>query len=145
MGPQRADQVQSYVNEADEFIVMSAIYSLHFLVVHYGDSVISAVFWVKSLVNCIKISFEKPGNLIEWAKRYNPLSMGRTRIIAYLEVTFAVIVWGASFIATKLALRDLSPVTVVWLRFAIGVLILGIVTAIRHHHFRQEWIFARDF
>jgi drug/metabolite transporter (DMT)-like permease len=58
--------------------------------------------------------------------------MKSTRVIAYIEVTFAVIVWGASFIATKLALRDLAPVTVVWLRFAIGVIILGIATMIRH-------------
>lgn len=34
-------------------------------------------------------------------------------------------VWGASFIATKLVLRDVSPATVVWLRFLIGVIILG--------------------
>ncbi len=58
--------------------------------------------------------------------------MPRARLIAYFEVTFAVIVWGASFIATKFALRDLSPATVVWLRFAIGVIILGIVMVIRH-------------
>jgi drug/metabolite transporter (DMT)-like permease len=58
--------------------------------------------------------------------------MERKRITAYIEVTFAVIVWGASFIATKLALRDVSPVTIVWLRFAIGVIILGFATAIRH-------------
>jgi drug/metabolite transporter (DMT)-like permease len=64
-------------------------------------------------------------------KRYNPKSMDRTRITAYIEVTFAVIAWGTSFIATKLVLRDLTPVTVVWLRFAIGVIILGIATLIR--------------
>src|SRR4030066_754733 len=58
--------------------------------------------------------------------------MDKKRIIAYTEVAFAVIVWGASFIATKLALRDLAPVTIVWLRFAIGVVILGIATVIRH-------------
>ncbi|OGO12556.1 MAG: hypothetical protein A2Y53_09025 [Chloroflexi bacterium RBG_16_47_49] len=58
--------------------------------------------------------------------------MDRKRLVAYIEVTFAVIVWGASFIATKLALRDLAPVTVVWLRFAIGVIILGIATLLRH-------------
>jgi drug/metabolite transporter (DMT)-like permease len=58
--------------------------------------------------------------------------MKSKRVIAYIEVAFAVIVWGASFIATKLALRDLAPVTVVWLRFAIGVIILGIATMIRH-------------
>jgi drug/metabolite transporter (DMT)-like permease len=34
-------------------------------------------------------------------------------------------VWGASFIATKLVLREVSPATVVWLRFLIGVIILG--------------------
>ena len=34
-------------------------------------------------------------------------------------------VWGASFIATKVVLRDVSPATVVWMRFLIGVIILG--------------------
>jgi drug/metabolite transporter (DMT)-like permease len=57
--------------------------------------------------------------------------MDRKYIVAYIEVTGAVIVWGASFIATKMALRDLAPVTVVWLRFAIGVLILGIATGVK--------------
>ncbi len=57
--------------------------------------------------------------------------MNRKNIAAYIEVTFAVIVWGASFIATKLALRDLEPVTVVWLRFAIGVIILGFASLIK--------------
>ncbi len=50
----------------------------------------------------------------------------RRRAIAIAEATFAVIVWGGSFIATKVALRDVSPATVVWLRFAIGFLILGL-------------------
>jgi len=51
--------------------------------------------------------------------------------IPYLKALFAVVVWGASFIATKVALRDVSPVTVVWLRFAIGVVILGAIVAAR--------------
>lgn len=51
--------------------------------------------------------------------------MDRSRVYAVFAVTFAVIAWGASFIATKVALRGISPVTVVWLRFLIGVLILG--------------------
>lgn len=58
--------------------------------------------------------------------------MTTKHLVAYIEVTFAVIVWGASFIATKLALQDLAPVTVVWLRFAIGVLILGLATGLRN-------------
>jgi drug/metabolite transporter (DMT)-like permease len=55
----------------------------------------------------------------------------RSKVVPVLEVLFTVIAWGASFIATKVALRDLSPVTLVWLRFGIGVLILGIATAAR--------------
>lgn len=70
--------------------------------------------------------------------------MDKKKIAAYIEVTFAVIVWGISFIATKLALRDLAPVTVVWLRFAIGVIILGIATLLRHQFAlpkRKEWLY----
>jgi drug/metabolite transporter (DMT)-like permease len=70
--------------------------------------------------------------------------MTRKHVIAYIEVTFAVIAWGASFIATKLALRDLSPVTVVWIRFAIGVIILGIATKMRNQFSlpkKQEWFY----
>ena len=48
-----------------------------------------------------------------------------SRRAAYAKVTFSVVVWGASFSATKVALQDVSPVTVVWLRFLIGVAILG--------------------
>ncbi|MCX6132716.1 MAG: DMT family transporter [Ignavibacteriales bacterium] len=47
------------------------------------------------------------------------------RYSALLKAAFAVTVWGASFIATKLALREVSPVVVIWLRFGIGVVILG--------------------
>jgi len=51
--------------------------------------------------------------------------------IRYLEATFAVVVWGASFVATKIVLKETSPVTLVWLRFAMGVAILGITVAAR--------------
>ena len=73
--------------------------------------------------------------------------------IVYAKATFAVLVWGASFIATKVALQNgpspfsagggnpvsstgaqlsaISPVTVVWLRFSIGVVILGFAVITR--------------
>ena len=57
--------------------------------------------------------------------------MDRVKLIAFAEATAAVIVWGASFIATKVALRDVSPVTVVWLRFAMGVVIIGVAVVAR--------------
>lgn len=55
----------------------------------------------------------------------------RARWLALAKVTFTVVVWGASFIATKVALRDVQPMTVVWLRFAMGVAILGLAVAAR--------------
>ena len=42
-----------------------------------------------------------------------------------LKAFFAVVVWGASFVATKVAIREIQPVVLVWVRFGIGVVILG--------------------
>jgi drug/metabolite transporter (DMT)-like permease len=47
-------------------------------------------------------------------------------IRAILKALFAVIVWGASFVATKISLEYAAPSTVVWLRFSMGVVILGL-------------------
>ncbi len=61
---------------------------------------------------------------------------------AILKALFAVTVWGASFIATKVALQEISPVTVVWLRFSMGVFILGVAVAIRRQFAvpnKNEW------
>jgi drug/metabolite transporter (DMT)-like permease len=52
--------------------------------------------------------------------------MGMNNRRAMLEAIVAVVVWGASFVATKVALRYTSPDVVVWLRFAMGVVILGV-------------------
>ncbi len=43
-----------------------------------------------------------------------------------LKALFAVTVWGASFVATKISLQYVAPSTVVWLRFTMGVVILGL-------------------
>ncbi|MEA2601577.1 MAG: hypothetical protein QOF89_2569 [Acidobacteriota bacterium] len=57
--------------------------------------------------------------------------MEQTKGAAVAKALFAVVVWGGSFIATKMALAEVSPVTVVWLRFALGVLVMGAVVAAR--------------
>ena len=70
--------------------------------------------------------------------------MPKAKLLPFLEALFAVVVWGVSFIATKVALRDISPVTVVWLRFAMGVIILGIAVAARRQFAwprRDEWLY----
>ena len=51
--------------------------------------------------------------------------MPNSRLVPTLKAIFAVVVWGGTFIATKIALEDVSPATIVWIRFGIGVLILG--------------------
>jgi drug/metabolite transporter (DMT)-like permease len=48
-----------------------------------------------------------------------------------LKAAFAVTVWGASFVATKIALRELSPVALVWARFAMGIVVLGLFVGVR--------------
>ncbi len=59
------------------------------------------------------------------------------RWVVILKVLFAVAVWGGSFIATKIALRDAAPVTIVWARFGIGVLILGFAVRLRKAYRRS--------
>ncbi len=58
-------------------------------------------------------------------------SSKKTPWIAILEVTLAVIAWGGSFVATKYSLRYVQPVTVIWLRFAMGIPILALATGLR--------------
>jgi len=68
----------------------------------------------------------------------------RPKLIPYLEATFAVVVWGGTFIATKIALREVSPATIVWLRFAMGVVILGLAVFSRKQFAwpeKSEWLY----
>ena len=52
-------------------------------------------------------------------------------IKAILKALFAVTVWGASFVATKVSLQYAAPTTIVWLRFSMGVVILGMAVALK--------------
>ncbi len=56
----------------------------------------------------------------------------------YAEALAAVVVWGASFVATKVALEHLPAATVVWLRFAIGVAVLGFAVSLRRQWLRLQ-------
>ena len=44
-----------------------------------------------------------------------------------LAALAAVVLWGVSFVATKAALRDVSPITLIFTRFALGVAVLVLV------------------
>jgi drug/metabolite transporter (DMT)-like permease len=55
----------------------------------------------------------------------------KNKFNASLKAFFAVVVWGASFVAIKVALKYISPVALVWLRFSVGMIILGAAVLIR--------------
>ncbi|NIS82709.1 MAG: EamA family transporter [Anaerolineales bacterium] len=50
---------------------------------------------------------------------------------AYLALLLTVTFWGASFVATKIALRELSPATIVFTRFAFGLIFLFSLLAVQ--------------
>ncbi len=55
----------------------------------------------------------------------------KSNTITFIKATIAVVAWGASFVATKVALQEISPATVVWLRFTMGVIVLGFAVGMR--------------
>lgn len=72
--------------------------------------------------------------------------MHKTKLLPYLEALFAVVVWGASFIATKIAVGEISPIAVVWLRFAMGIPIILFAVVVRKQFAfpkgNEWWYFA---
>jgi drug/metabolite transporter (DMT)-like permease len=70
--------------------------------------------------------------------------MAHSKLFTYIEALFAVVVWGASFVATKIALEDISPIAIVWLRFLMGVVILGLTVVLRKQFTlpaQKEWAY----
>jgi drug/metabolite transporter (DMT)-like permease len=51
----------------------------------------------------------------------------------------AIAFWGGSFVATKIVLRELSPVTIVVARFALGLTVLTSIVSLK-----REWTSVRD-
>jgi drug/metabolite transporter (DMT)-like permease len=46
-------------------------------------------------------------------------------LMPFFAVLAAVVLWSSSFTATRIALRELSPMSVVWVRMTIGVLVVA--------------------
>ena len=56
----------------------------------------------------------------------------KNTLVASIKALFAVMFWGASFVAIKIGLKYVLPITLVWMRFALGVIILSIAVGLRH-------------
>jgi drug/metabolite transporter (DMT)-like permease len=62
---------------------------------------------------------------------------------ARLAALAAIVLWGVSFVATKAALQEVSPVTLIFTRFALGVAVLLLVLKIRRESLlppRDAWL-----
>src|SRR3954467_7219245 len=66
----------------------------------------------------------------------------RTVLKARLAAFTAVVMWGVSFVATKAALRGVSPITLIFTRFALGVAVLVLILTVRRESLippRNSW------
>lgn len=64
--------------------------------------------------------------------------MNRTDLIALIETAIAISLWALSFVFIKIALGEISPVTLIVLRYVMGGLILGVVAGIRRDFSKYE-------
>lgn len=51
----------------------------------------------------------------------------KAKLFAYWKPLTAVVVWGVSFIATKIALEELAPLTIIFLRLVLAVILLFVL------------------
>jgi drug/metabolite transporter (DMT)-like permease len=68
----------------------------------------------------------------------------KNTLTASLKALFTVVVWGGSFVAIKIGLKYIPPITLVWIRFAMGVVILGAVVIARHQFSlpsSKDWLY----
>ena len=66
----------------------------------------------------------------------------RSSLAARLAAFAAVAMWGVSFVATKAALREVSPVTLIFTRFALGTAVLILILKLKRESLvppRETW------
>lgn len=64
--------------------------------------------------------------------------------IGHMSALFTIVVWGTTFISTKVLLRSFQPVEILLIRFVIGYVLLFFAKpgVIKLSERKQEWIFA---
>lgn len=70
--------------------------------------------------------------------------MEHKNTLGHLAALFTAVVWGTTFISTKVLLRDFQPVEILLFRFVLGFLVLGLIYPRRltGTNLRQELTFA---
>ena len=79
--------------------------------------------------------------------KHFPITKNKSQITKLWKPLFAVVVWGLSFIATKIALKEVKPEVIVFLRQLLGILFLAAVLLKQKRKFsinirEQKWIFV---
>ena len=64
-----------------------------------------------------------------------------TRWRIYLGLSLTIFFWGASFIASKVTLRALTPASITTLRFGIGLLLIIMVLVLQG---KGRWITPKE-
>ncbi len=67
-----------------------------------------------------------------------------------LKAFLAIAFWGASFVATKIVLQELSPITIIVVRFALGLVVLICIVSLKRewtviHHQDLGWFLLLGF
>ncbi len=70
--------------------------------------------------------------------------MKNTHKLANLAALFTVVIWGTTFISTKVLLRSFDPVEILFIRFVIGLCALWIVCPrrVKHNGWQEEALYA---
>jgi len=63
----------------------------------------------------------------------------KAKLLSYWKPLFAVIVWGASFIATKIALEEIKPLSIIFLRLILASFLLTILAIYSKKSFAISW------
>ena len=63
-------------------------------------------------------------------------SMGNRRSAGHLAALFTILIWGTTFISTKVLLTDFRPVEILFFRFVMGFAALFLVCP---HRMKGEW------
>ena len=63
----------------------------------------------------------------------------KTKLLSYWKPLTAVVVWGVSFIATKIALDELAPLSIIFLRLILASVLLAVLALYSNKKFEMNW------
>ena len=63
----------------------------------------------------------------------------KIKLLSYWKPLTAVVVWGVSFIATKIALEELAPLSIIFLRLILASVLLAVLALYSNKKFEMNW------